>query len=166
MDENNTTNGEQTPESSGRNSVETTLNETESGAETHIDENGDSAGNDDSGGNVGENAGNDTESGDGESPGTSIEETDGDGEAEKIQLVYIGPSLIYEKLRSSQILSGTEAEIEAFMAPITEKYPEAAHLLVTPDSLPEAMRKVASKNSVLHKYYEDMLAKSRNIRKG
>ncbi len=52
------------------------------------------------------------------------------------------------------------------MAPITEKYPEAIHLLVTPDSLPEAMRKVASKNSVLHKYYEDMLAKSRDIRKG
>lgn len=158
MDENNVMdglNGGETPEPSDEN-----------GAETVLDENGGGAGNDDSGENVGENAGSDTESGDGESPGTSIDETDGDGEAEKIQLVYIGPSLIYEKLRSSQILSGTEAEIEAFMAPITEKYPEAVHLLVTPDSLPEAMRKVASKNSVLHKYYEDMLAKSRDIRKG
>lgn len=158
MDENNVMdglNGGETPEPSDEN-----------GAETVFDENGGGAGNDDSGENVGENAGSDTESGDGESPGTSIDETDSDGEAEKIQLVYIGPSLIYEKLRSSQILSGTEAEIEAFMAPITEKYPEAVHLLVTPDSLPEAMRKVASKNSVLHKYYEDMLAKSRDIRKG
>ena len=158
MDENNVMdglNGGETPEPSDEN-----------GAETVLDENGGGAENDDSGENVGENAGSDTESGDGESPGTSIDETDGDGEAEKIQLVYIGPSLIYEKLRSSQILSGTEAEIEAFMAPITEKYPEAVHLLVTPDSLPEAMRKVASKNSVLHKYYEDMLAKSRDIRKG
>ena len=158
MDENNAMdglNGEQTPEPSDGNDAETVL-----------DENGGGAGNDDSGENAGENAGSDTENGDGESPGTSIDETDGDGEAEKIQLVYIGPSLIYEKLRSSQILSGTEAEIEAFMAPITEKYPEAVHLLVTPDSLPEAMRKVASKNSVLHKYYEDMLAKSRDIRKG
>ena len=136
------------------------------GAETVLDENGGDAGNDDSGENVGENSESDTENGDGENSEASIDETDGDGEAEKIQLVYIGPSLIYEKLRSSQILSGTEAEIEAFMAPITEKYPEAVHLLVTPDSLPEAMRKVASKNSVLHKYYEDMLAKSRDIRKG
>ena len=103
------------------------------------------------------------------SPESSIEETgngDGGGAAEKTLLVYIGPSLIYEKLRSSQILSGTEAEIEAFMAPITEKYPEAVHLLVTPEELPEAMRKVESKNSVLHKYYQDMLAKSRDIRKG
>lgn len=158
MDENNvmdSLDGGQTPEPSDENSAETALNE-----------NGGGAGNDDSGENVGESAGNDTENDDGESAETSIDETDGDGEAEKIQLVYIGPSLIYEKLRSSQILSGTEAEIEAFMAPITEKYPEAVHLLVTPDSLPEAMRKVASKNSLLHKYYEDMLAKSRDIRKG
>lgn len=158
MDENNamdSLNGEPTPEPFDGD-----------GAETVLDGNGGGTGNDDSGENAGENAESDTENGDGESPETSIDETDGDGEAEKIQLVYIGPSLIYEKLRSSQILSGTEAEIEAFMAPITEKYPEAVHLLVTPDSLPEAMRKVASKNSVLHKYYEDMLAKSRDIRKG
>ena len=112
MDENNakdSLNGEQTQEPFDGD-----------GAETVLDENGDGAGNDDSGENVGENTESDTENGDGESPETSIDETDGDGEAEKIQLVYIGPSLIYEKLRSSQILSGTEAEIEAFMAPIGE----------------------------------------------
>ena len=129
----------------------------------------------------GENAGNGTGNAEDETEGnpeSSIDETesgggaetetanDGGGEAKKIRLVYIGPSLTYEKLRSSQILSGTEAEIKAFMAPITEKYPEAAHLLVTPETLPEAMKKVESKNSILHKYYQDMLAKSRDIRKG
>ena len=80
--------------------------------------------------------------------------------------MYIGPSLTFEKLRTSQILLGTQDEIDQFMAPIVEKYPEAAFLLVTPEALPDAMEKVGSKTSILHKYYEDMLAKSRDIRKG
>lgn len=84
--------------------------------------------------------------------------------AEVIRLVYIGPSLTYEKLRSSQILMGTQEEIDDFMAPIVEKYPEAAYLLATPEELPEAMLKVESKAHILHKYYQDMLAKSRDKR--
>lgn len=102
--------------------------------------------------------------GTGETIGTG--ENSGQTSEERIQLVYIGPSLTFEKLRTSQILLGTQEEIDGFMAPIVEKYPEAVHLLVTPDKLPEALEKTGSKTSILHKYYEDMLAKSRDIRKG
>lgn len=122
-----------------------------------------------------ENDGNGDESenqnGGGESGGTTDEPKEsqiGDettNEPEKIRLVYIGPSLMFEKLRSSQILYGTEQEIQDFMAPITEKYPEAAYLLVTLENLTDAMKKVESKTSILHKYYQDMLAKSRDNRR-
>ena len=123
-----------------------------------------------------ENDGNGDESenqngGGGESGGTTDEPKEsqiGDettNEPEKIRLVYIGPSLMFEKLRSSQILYGTEQEIQDFMAPITEKYPEAAYLLVTLENLTDAMKKVESKTSILHKYYHDMLAKSRDNRR-
>ena len=134
--------------------------------EPALDETGNGAESDGGGEAGGENAGNDTGNDTGDNAENNID-IPGDGEKEKkIQLVYIGPSLTYEKLRTAQILSGTEAEIADFIRPITEKYPEAAHLLVTPETLSDALAKVSSKSSVLHKYYEDMLAKSRDIRKG
>lgn len=83
-----------------------------------------------------------------------------------VRLIYIGPSLPYEKIRSSMILTGTEQEIGEFLADIREKYPEVTHLLVPPEQLTEALRKVSSRGTILHKYYEDMLAKSRASRKG
>lgn len=86
--------------------------------------------------------------------------------AEQVRLVYIGPSLPYGKMRSSMILTGTEEEINDFLAEIKEQYPEVTHLLVPPDKLTDALEKVARKGTILHKYYEDMLAKSRASRKG
>lgn len=86
--------------------------------------------------------------------------------AEQVRLVYIGPSLPYGKMRSSMILTGTEEEINGFLAEIKEQYPEVTHLLVPPDKLTDALEKVARKGTILHKYYEDMLAKSRASRKG
>lgn len=87
-------------------------------------------------------------------------------EPEQVTLVYIGPSLPYGKMRSSMILNGTEEEIDGFLAKIKEQYPEVTHLLVPPDRLTDALEKVARKGTILHKYYEDMLAKSRASRKG
>lgn len=87
-------------------------------------------------------------------------------EAAQVTLVYIGPSLPYGKMRSSMILNGTEEEIDGFLAKIKEQYPEVTHLLVPPDRLTDALEKVARKGTILHKYYEDMLAKSRASRKG
>lgn len=83
-----------------------------------------------------------------------------------VTMVYIGPSLPYGKLRTSMILKGTEGEIRDFLADIREKYPEADHLIVPPEQLTQALEKVARKGTILHKYYEDMLAKSRASRKG
>lgn len=85
---------------------------------------------------------------------------------EQLTLVYIGPSLPYGKLRSSMILKGTQEEIDGFLAEIREQYPEVTHLLVPPDKLTQALEKVGRKGTILHKYYEDMLAKSRASRKG
>lgn len=85
---------------------------------------------------------------------------------EDVTLVYIGSSLPYGKLRSSMILKGTQEEIDLFLAKIREQYPEVTHLLVTPDKLTQALEKVGRKGTILHKYYEDMLAKSRASRKG
>lgn len=83
-----------------------------------------------------------------------------------ITMVYIGPSLPYGKLRTSMILKGTEGEIRDFLADIREKYPEVDHLIVPPEQLTQALEKVARNGTILHKYYEDMLAKSRASRKG
>ena len=85
---------------------------------------------------------------------------------EPVTLVYIGPSIPYGKLRSSMVLRGTEKEIRDFLEEYREPYPEAAHLLVTPDRLTGALDKVARKGTILHKYYEDMLAKTRASRIG
>lgn len=100
-------------------------------------------------------------------PETGTREPEQSGqEAAQVTLVYIGPSLPYGKMRSSMILNGTEEEIDGFLAKIKEQYPEVTHLLVPPDRLTDALEKVARKGTILHKYYEDMLAKSRASRKG
>ena len=84
--------------------------------------------------------------------------------AEVIQMVYIGPSIAFSKLRSSMILEGTAAEIDDYLAEYAEQYPEIKYLLVTPENLTDALDKVARKVTILHKYYEDTLAKVRASR--
>lgn len=91
-------------------------------------------------------------------------ETAGEAAAEVKTLVYIGPNIAYSKLRSSMILKGTAEEIEGFLHGLIETYPEIPRLLVPPAQLADALQKVASKGTILHKYYEDMLAKSRASR--
>lgn len=84
----------------------------------------------------------------------------------KVTLVYIGPSLPFGKLRSSMILKGTGEEIGAYLGELKESYPEIERLLVAPEDLTDALDKVGRKGTILHKYYEDVLAKSRASRKG
>ena len=83
---------------------------------------------------------------------------------EKATLVYVGPSIAFSKLRSSMILTGTEAEIKGHLSDMIESYPEIEHLLVSPEDLTDALDKVARKGTILHKYYEDTLAKARASR--
>ena len=64
------------------------------------------------------------------------------------------------------ILKGTGAEIREYLGELTETYPEIPHLLAAPKDLPEALRRVSGKGTILHKYYQDMLAKSKAARVG
>ena len=82
-----------------------------------------------------------------------------------LTLVYIGPSLPFGNLRTSMILKGTGEEIDVWMSGLKESYPEIERLLVTPEELTDALDKVGRKGTILHKYYEDVLAKSRASRK-
>lgn len=92
-------------------------------------------------------------------------ETEAAQEAEKVTMVYIGPSIPRSSLRNAQIITGTEAEIGTYLESLIESYPEIPHLLVKPSELAEAQKKVQTAGNILHKYYEDMAAKAR-ARKG
>lgn len=92
-------------------------------------------------------------------------ETTGTEQAEAAKLIYVGPSIAFSKLRSSMILEGTVEEIHSYLAEYEESYPEIKYLLVTPEQLTDALDKVARKGTILHKYYEDTLAKVRANRR-
>lgn len=83
-----------------------------------------------------------------------------------IKSVYIGPSIPKSKLRNGMILKGTQEEIEQFISGKIERYPEIKHLLVKPEELAQAQKKVQTKGNILHKYYQDMAAKAAGSRKG
>jgi hypothetical protein len=80
---------------------------------------------------------------------------------EKIQQAYVGPSIPMSRLRKGMILTGTEDEIKKFLDGLIDKYPEIPYLLVDVDRLADAQEKVQKKGNILHKYYQDMLAKAR-----
>ena len=94
----------------------------------------------------------------------TVEQTTKETAGEVVKLVYIGPSIAFSKLHSSTILNGTEAEIKEYLSDMIESYPEIEHLLVSPEDLTDALDKVARKGTILHKYYEDTLAKARASR--
>lgn len=81
-------------------------------------------------------------------------------------VVYFGPSIPFGRLRTAMILKGSEEELMRFLEPELEKYPEVRHLVAPVEKLSEAMEKVGRRGTLLHKYYEDMLAKTRAERKG
>jgi hypothetical protein len=81
-------------------------------------------------------------------------------QVEKIKRIYIGPSIPRSDLCNARILGGTAEDINNFISAYSEGYPEVKHLLVTPEELPEALKKVQKKGNILHKYYQDMAAKA------
>lgn len=89
------------------------------------------------------------------------EETDeSEKEPKIVKMVYIGPSIPRSNLRNARILEGTEEEINDFISKYAERYPEIKYLLVAPEHLAEAQKKVQKKGNILHKYYQDMAAKA------
>lgn len=80
---------------------------------------------------------------------------------EKVKLVYIGPTIHRSMLRNAMVLSGTGAEIAAFIDPLKAVYPEIEYLLVPTEKLAQTLRKMRQKGNILTKYYHDMAAKAK-----
>lgn len=101
------------------------------------------------------------QTGTGEEPEETTGEEPADTGEAAVTLVYIGPNLPMGKLRTSMILRGTEKQVRGYVEDMLEQYPELPHLLVPPEKLSKAMDRVGRKGTVLHKYYQDVQAKSR-----
>lgn len=69
---------------------------------------------------------------------------------------YLGPS-IRGSITKGQIFPLTKAQVVAALAPILERYPSIADLIVDGDELPTARIRVAQTNSLLHKTYEKLV---------
>lgn len=77
---------------------------------------------------------------------------------EKIQLVYIGPSLPAGKLMKNRIFIGTEKEIKDSLSEVLEKHPMIEKMLVPVKDLAEKKEKVRTQGNIYHKMYTDILS--------
>lgn len=75
---------------------------------------------------------------------------------ETVTLIYVGPTLPKALLKTNQIFTGTQAEIETNFAAAIEKYPTIKHLFVTADRLAEMKRRVATPGNIYNKYCMDI----------
>lgn len=71
--------------------------------------------------------------------------------------VYIGPSLPGAMLMSNTVLSGTRKDISKYYKDVIERYPNVEKLIVPVGKLSESRAKVRTSDSVLSKYYSDLL---------
>ncbi len=69
---------------------------------------------------------------------------------------YLGPS-IRGSITNGQIFPLTKAQAVAELAPIIERHPSIADLIVDGNELPEARVRIAQTNSLLHKTYEKLV---------
>ena len=69
---------------------------------------------------------------------------------------YLGPS-IRGSITKGQIFPLTKAQVVAELAPLLERYPLIADLIVDGDELPAARSRIAQTNSLLHKTYEKLV---------
>ncbi len=78
--------------------------------------------------------------------------------AERVTMVYIGPSLPAGWLKSNQVFTGTVTEIEKNLEAVLEKYPAARKLLVPAGQLADKKEKVRTPGNILNKYYADIVS--------
>lgn len=71
--------------------------------------------------------------------------------------VYIGPSLPGARLMANTVLSGTRKEISKYYKDVIERYPNVEKLIVPVGKLSESRTKVCTSDSILSKYYSDLL---------
>lgn len=78
-------------------------------------------------------------------------ETDDVREPEKSRhKVYVGPSIPGGILSHGKILYGTETSIREYLAPVLERFPKVAGLMVSLDHMSDAMKAVKNPKKLLY----------------
>ncbi|MCM1059666.1 MAG: hypothetical protein NC452_05175 [Eubacterium sp.] len=72
--------------------------------------------------------------------------------------VYIGPSLPGARLMANTVLSGTRKDISKYYKDVIDTYPNVEKLIVPVDRLSESRTKIHTSDSILSKYYSDLLS--------
>lgn len=78
--------------------------------------------------------------------------------AERVTMVYIGPSLPAGWLKSNQVFTGTMTEIEKGLKDVLEKYPAVRRLLIPVEQLADKKEKARTLGNILNKYYADIFS--------
>lgn len=78
--------------------------------------------------------------------------------AERVKLVYIGPTLPKGQLKQNTIFIGTQQEIEKELEKVLAKYPICKNLLVPVASLATAKVKIKTPGNMLHKWSADVIS--------
>lgn len=76
--------------------------------------------------------------------------------AEKVTLVYVGPTLPAGWLKSNSVFMGTMPEIEKELETVLGKYPAVKKLFVPVDQLADKKEKARTPGNILNKYYADI----------
>lgn len=85
-----------------------------------------------------------------------------DNAAEYDTFAYIGPTLPNGRLKENSLFRGTRADVNAYLADVLERYPQAAHLIVPTSRLAAFSVKVKTPGNIAHKYYNDIVSAMRN----
>lgn len=75
-------------------------------------------------------------------------------DSKRIRRSYVGPTLPGGMMNHGKILQGTEKSINAYLAPILERFPQVEHLMVPTEKLQQAQRDVKSPGKLMHHYAE------------
>lgn len=73
--------------------------------------------------------------------------------------IYIGPTL-RTGARENAMFKGTREQVENYLKPTIDKYPQVRLLLVPTERLAEMKTKVKTTGTLLNKYYTDILSLS------
>jgi len=80
-------------------------------------------------------------------------------EATEGSFIYVGPSL-RTGVRKNTVFTGTREEVEEYLKPTLEAYPQAKTLLIPTESLAKVKSQVNTRGTLLNKYYTDLLSLS------
>lgn len=104
---------------------------------------------------------NDSESTKAEKNTTADEKTQETANTKAIEstFIYVGPTL-RTGIRENAMFKGTKENVEAYLKPTIDKYPQVKLLLVDTKRLSTAKEKVNKAGTLLNKYYNDLVSLS------